>query len=221
MEKFVLMIFTILLSLSAFGQKYSKVLDQAFEASDLEYMPISELRLLKNEIIATKGSDVIRTKNNDKAIVESPKPFLDKSSEANIELITKLETSLMDKDSTCSDMELYKYFIESIKHKQSIPFYLQTLFFSNCQSPKSNIYLVPVSEKFNTVAISEKPMIGPEFHKVYTFDLEGKKIDFKSMNGKAQFKENKIIHESFNSLIEYTYTIDEDGKFDRKTPTKE
>ncbi len=223
MKTSTIMIFTIFLSLSAFGQKYAKILDQKMSAEDLDYMPIEELILLKNELIATKGSDIIRSKDDTKQpYAESPEPFLDTISQANLSLISKLEFNLSEKDSVCTKLELYKRLIKTIEHQQKIPFYIQTIFLGSCQNPEANVYLLPVSEKFNTIAISANPAsgVGPEHHRILTFNLEGNQLDSKTMHGKAQFKENKIIHESYNSLIEYTYTIDEEGKFDKKTPTK-
>lgn len=221
MKKQVLMIAVVFFSLSLFGQKYARILNQGFTLADLEYMPLSELRLLKNELIATKGSDIIRSnKDSLPTLDQSPQPFLDDRSEKNLQLITKLEYSLSKTDSVCTDLELYHRFIGLIDEKQKIPFYLQAHFLGACQDPTANIYLVPVSDYFYTIGISKKPMVGPESHRIITMSQEGKIIDSKFLHGKAQFKNDQIIHESFNSLIEYTYQIDDQGKFDKKTPTK-
>ena len=221
MKNLFIMIFLFCFSLPLSGQKYTKVLDQEITAADLDYMPVTELRLLKNELIATKGNNVIKAKTDAEIPVsENAKPFLDANSEANLKLIIELEYNRSETDSLCTDIELLNRFIELITQKQKIPFYLQTRFLGRCQNPKANIYIIPAYDQFYTIGISEEPMVGPEVHKIFTISKEGLNIDSKIMNGKARFENNQIIHESYNSLIEYIYTIDEHGKFDKATPDK-
>jgi len=220
--KYIFMMLTICLSTALHGQHYSKILNQKFTLEDLNYMPITEMRLLKNELIATNGSDIIRSRDTSaQAPVESPSPFLDEISEANLLLLSTLENNLSQSDDLCTNEELYERFLDLIEQEQNIPFYLQKRFLGNCQNATANIYLIPISKNFYTLGISEQPEIGPISHVLITLNQEGQRIDYKSMLGKAKFENGQIIHESFNSLIEYTYSIDEDGNFDQQTPTKQ
>lgn len=209
--------FALFFSLLANGQKYAKVLDQPMTAADLEYMPREELKLLKNELIATKGSDIKSIAPTKEAEDLGTVSFLDSVSEANIQLIVQTANHRA-KAPACTHQELFDHFIKITKQEQRVPFYLQVLFLKACQKPEANIYLIPMAEQFYTIGISLRPEIGPEQHRIIVFDKAGLVLDEKRFNGYARFEEGKIIHQSFNSLIEYSYTLNEHGKFNEKTP---
>lgn len=186
---------TLLLILTLFplsAQKYAPILNQSLSEADLAYMPNTELKLLKNELILVKGADLTAIASKDPApFAATTSQFLDKVSEANLTLIRQLEETQVE--TMCSKNDLFHAFLEAVEGQQTIPLHLQWLFLQQFPDKEANIYLVPIAETFKTIVISYYDDKKQAQHQFYVFDKKGQKIDTAKLSGSLQLKGIEVM----------------------------
>ncbi len=108
---------------SLMAQRYSHLINQAFQESDLRYMPVAELNVLKNEIIALQGAQT------NKLGVENGanQAFLSDRDRANLALIETMKEE--NRQLNCSDQALFELFHQLALHRQNMPIYLAEKFY--------------------------------------------------------------------------------------------
>ncbi len=190
-------------SFSTLAQRYSSVIDQQLTWEDLQYMPKSELNLLKNEIIAIKGMQQKSDKGGPLQEYNGLGQFLSSSDQANIRLIDKVCRN--NEVSLCSEKDLFTLFLENARNKQKIPIYLSQKFygFPISEIDRKNQWEIKMSDQFITLWIPGKINCEACYHnnQLFTYTKEGQLIDQKSFNGKLVKSEGTIvIEESKNAL---------------------
>ncbi len=121
----------LFVSTTAGAQRYSNIIDQTFSEADLRYMPLEELTILSNEIIALKGA---QTNKKGSYVAGSPylsfsstAQFLQAADQANLDLIQQMK--MENETLTCTDQELFEVFFQLAKSRQAMPIYLAEKFY--------------------------------------------------------------------------------------------